>query len=283
MYDKIIENFVLFSEEDDDIRAALIVGSRARKEKPADSWSDLDLVVFTQNPKPLLNEKEWLQKIGDPRITFLENTAVGGGTERRILFEGGQDVDFAVFPTTYIKHLEKDTQALGVLAKGVRVLIDKDKMTDSLIESAKNKDKENHSISQEELNNFINDFWYHAVLAAKKLRRGELLYGKNISDSYMKNILIFFIKTQKKLQMGDEFKHWHEMRFFEEWADSQVIQSFKRLYSRYEEDEIWETLRNTMQIYHEIAVDVCKMLNTPYPFEADRYANELVDSLYEER
>jgi len=43
-----------------------------------------------------------------------------------------------------------------------------------------------HPPAQDEFLDLINDFWYHTVWTAKKLRRGELWTAQGCSDSYMK-------------------------------------------------------------------------------------------------
>ncbi|SET51137.1 aminoglycoside 6-adenylyltransferase [Salinibacillus kushneri] len=281
-YDLIIERFVKYAQEEENIRAAIIVGSRARRVKPADKWSDLDLVIFSRNPEYLLFNQEWIHEIGKTYISFLENTAVGGGTERRVLFEGGLDVDFACLSTSIISEVEEQNEAIGVFSKGSKLLIDKDKLLESILEVAISTRPSINLATKEEINNSIHDFWYHAVLTSKKLCRGEILVGKSICDSYMKNLLISIIKIQTKLKRGVEFDTWHGFRFFEEWADSNIIDSFKRLYAHYEEKDVWNALKNTMSIFRESAIDVCETLKIEYPDEANLYANQLVESYYNE-
>ncbi|MGE6261127.1 aminoglycoside 6-adenylyltransferase [Heyndrickxia sporothermodurans] len=279
-YIKIIEKLIVYAEEDERIRTVLIVGSRARTVVPADQWSDLDLVIFAKDAQSFLTDKKWIVNIGKPYISFLENTAVGGGLERRIVFENGLDVDFAFFPPSSISELEKDSEVIKVFSRGVRVLVDKDRLTESLKEKAKEKIYNVPSISTEEINNMIQDFWYHSMLASKKLRRGELLDGKSICDSYMKNLLFSLIKIQTRLNKGAEYDTWHGYRFFEKWADPSIVQAFKGLYAHYEEEEIWTALQNTMQVFRNTAINVCEALHINYPFEADEYASKLVEIYY---
>lgn len=47
-YETIIAGFMEMAKNDEKIRAALIVGSRARTEVPADEYSDLDLVAIVE-------------------------------------------------------------------------------------------------------------------------------------------------------------------------------------------------------------------------------------------
>jgi hypothetical protein len=96
-YDRIAERFVGWARTEDAIRAAFVIGSRAREDHAADEWADLDILVLTSEATERFRDPGWVSRIGDPWITFLEPTPAGHGTEWRVLFAGGVDVDFALF------------------------------------------------------------------------------------------------------------------------------------------------------------------------------------------
>lgn len=97
-YEQLIERFVKWAQNEQNIRAAIVIGSRARVDHPADEWSDLDIVIIATDPKRYWATANWIENIGNPWLTFVEQAAGGGGMERRVLFEGGLDVDFAPIP-----------------------------------------------------------------------------------------------------------------------------------------------------------------------------------------
>jgi hypothetical protein len=45
-YDDLINRYTAWAEASDDVRAALILGSRTHIDHPADEWSDLDILTF---------------------------------------------------------------------------------------------------------------------------------------------------------------------------------------------------------------------------------------------
>jgi len=47
LFEQLLGKFVKFAEVQSDIRAAVVIGSRARVNCPADEWSDLDILVAT--------------------------------------------------------------------------------------------------------------------------------------------------------------------------------------------------------------------------------------------
>jgi hypothetical protein len=107
-----------------DVHAAVLVGSQARTDTPADEYSDADVVLFVDDPAPYVESAAWLEAFGTPLLTFIEGTATRGQLERRVLFESGLDVDFALVSTTAIPQLLSDRETAGAIARGFRILDD---------------------------------------------------------------------------------------------------------------------------------------------------------------
>jgi len=128
-----LERFVRWAETRSDLRAAVVVGSRARVDQPADEWADLDVIVVTTGPERYLSTASWVESIGNPLLTFVEPTATGDEMERRVLFEGMLDVDFSIIPEERARQLLNErlppqvvAQISDTFSRGVRVLLDKD-------------------------------------------------------------------------------------------------------------------------------------------------------------
>jgi aminoglycoside 6-adenylyltransferase len=51
-----IDRFVTWAQRQTDVRAGVILGSRARNAMPADNMSDLDLLVIVSDPSVFLLE-----------------------------------------------------------------------------------------------------------------------------------------------------------------------------------------------------------------------------------
>lgn len=98
-HEMLLSRFVAWAERRDDIRAARVISSRARVDRPADQWSDMDSVVVTSEPQRYLADGKWLEELALPWLTFLERGGAGEGKERRALFENVVDLDFIPFST----------------------------------------------------------------------------------------------------------------------------------------------------------------------------------------
>lgn len=274
-YEKIINRSVSWAEKDQNILGLLIVGSRAREISPADQWSDLDLVVLVNNPNVYIEDTGWVKSIGNPRIIFLEKTAVGDEKEIRVIFDGGLDVDFAIVSVEKIK--ENLNVFRIVTYRGVKILVDK---IGILAEVNFDKTKiTRNPPSYFEFSNSIKDFWYHAVWTAKKLLRGELWTAKSCCDIYMKWNLLKMIEWYMLSKNGCDYDVWHNGRFLEKWTDPQIIEHLKDVYAYYDKDDIKRALLKTMNLYRWISKETARSLGYNYPEKEEKYSTYLVKKL----
>ncbi len=51
-YERLIAKFIPWAEGREDVRAAAVIGSRARVDHPADEFSDLDIILVVTDPQP---------------------------------------------------------------------------------------------------------------------------------------------------------------------------------------------------------------------------------------
>lgn len=259
-YEEVIDKFVNWAEKQGDIRVIMVVGSQARKNEPADEWSDLDLVIFTRNPEAYLTSAEWVYQFGPVWVTFVERTAVGGGKERRVLYEGALDVDFSFF---HVEDLSKlftlpDTQM--VVARGMQVLLDKDHLLKDAVSLIQQPSPSivNQLPSQEEFNEVVSDFWYHSVWGTKKLMRGEIWIAKGCIDNYLKQLLLTMVKWHAHSKNDLNVDTWHEGRFFEKWADISVQNALQNCYASYDSTELAEALNHTMELFRSLQLETAR-------------------------
>ena len=69
-----------------EVRAAVLLGSQARVDAPADPASDVDVALFVDEPAWYLDDTAWIDHFGEPLLSLREPTAVGGFEEQRVLF-----------------------------------------------------------------------------------------------------------------------------------------------------------------------------------------------------
>jgi aminoglycoside 6-adenylyltransferase len=265
--DAFLEAFVGWAEPREDVHAVLLVGSHARIETPADEWSDVDLVLVVDDPYRYLADEGWVDAFGLPLVTFLEPIPVGRAFERRVLYEGGLDVDIVVVTPEWIEAAAVDPATAGVLARGYRVLLDRLGLED-LAARAASVTPPPGVPAEPELRGLAADFWYHAVWAARKLARGDLLTAKRSVDSYLKERLLTMLTWHAKA--GDpELDTWHEARFAERWADRGALEALPEAYASYDAADVSRALVATMDIFERLERETAERLGYGRPPDRD--------------
>ncbi len=288
-YEKLIGSFVAWAEKETAITSAVVIGSRARTDHPADEWADLDLIVVTRDPARLLAHPDWLEEIGKPVLTFIEDTSNGGEKERRVLFDNGLDVDFSVIPYDKIEMMlqpEVFAQVVeemsNVFGRGVRVLLDKEGQVDRLGElSIRYRAPTPRLPSEGEFLQVVQDFWYHTVWTARHLRRGELWWGGSGLNGRLRDRLFNMMEWQARATKGLDHDTWFRGRFLEEWADPRAVQALGSVLARYGAEDTWRGLLACMELFRWLAIETAQHWGFAYPVEGDRFASKLTKGLYD--
>jgi aminoglycoside 6-adenylyltransferase len=250
-----------------DVHAVLLIGSHARSQAPADRWSDVDVVLVVEDPATYLDDTDWLGAFGEPLLTFLEPTAVGGFTERRVLFAGGQDVDFALLPVAAVQELARRPELRAVLGRGFRILVDELGVERALREIGDLEPPP--APSGPDFAQLTNDFWYHALWVARKLRRGEVWIAKQGCNCHLQTLLVQLLAWDA--QAGDrQLDTWHGGRFLERWASGRVLDELRQVDARYDTRDVARALRATVDLFERVELRCAERLGLEPTVPHDR-------------
>lgn len=270
-YKVIIENFVHWGMQIDNLCAAFIIGSQSREVHGSDEYSDLDIAMIVENPDYFISSKQWLNEIGVPQVSFFIK-GVGGGW--RVIFDDALDVDFAICSKKDPIFVRAD-----ILQRGYNILLDKMGLKEKI--SQIDIGKQPYTLPSEQvINNKINSFWFHSVLAAKKIKRGELWNAKYYMDSHVKEILLSFIEYHTHATQGLGCNTWHEGRFIEEWADKWIIDMLSTCFSHYDKEDTIRSLSSMMDLFRLVSIKVSEKYNFQYPKKVDEYATKLIRATF---
>lgn len=277
-YTDLITRFTNWAKVQDTIQAAMVIGSRARTEVPADEWSDLDIILLTETPEHFIDSEEWLGNIHSYSISFLEKTAVGDGIERRVMFDPHLDVDFVILTPEYFSGMLQIKEVQQVFQKGYKVLFDKTDVTNGIKVSEASVPV--YSLpTKNQYDNLVQDFWYHVVWVSKKMLRGEIWVAKECLDSNLKHLLRRMAEWHAVTVLDKS--PWHNGRFIENWADPRLVNSFNMMFAIYDRNSMLLAMKETMSIFRLLAVEVGESLNYPYPHQADQAAERFVHTYQE--
>lgn len=268
-YESTIHDIIIFAKENPDIIAIIMIGSHTRKIKPADIYSDMDLIICTINPDKYINNSNWLNNFGNVVCSFIETT-FDGEKERRALYDDNRDIDFPIQSLNSEESIDflKNPNLLAVLNKGYRVIYDKTKLIKKNIEiSLKSKGPviENYSIS--EIENLVNDFYYHIIWATKKIKRKELWTGVNCINNYLAKLLLTMIKYYSMI-CNNHVLDWHGGRFLEDYIPENITLKLKDCFCRYDENEAIRAINAVHDLFTELSKSVYRKCG--YKFNNDQ-------------
>jgi aminoglycoside 6-adenylyltransferase len=246
-----------WAREREDVRAAFVVGSQARDDVAADRWSDLDLVLFVDDPRVLADDASWVEEFGTPVLTFLEPTAFGDRVERRVLYETGEDVDFPLLEASAWRELLASPEAQLLMARGYRILYDDLGLADAA--AAVTAPPPESLPDSARLRELSSDFWYHALWTAKKLRRGEVFTAIGCLDGYLPWKLAVLVAWHARA-LDPEVDTWHSGRFLERWADPGVLAALESAFAHYDLRDVARGLWDMIDLWQGLEEEVARRL-----------------------
>jgi aminoglycoside 6-adenylyltransferase len=291
--DPLIERFLAFARTRPDIRAAVVVGSHARTDHPADEWADLDLLVFTTDPERYLSSGDWTSEVGSV-WSRCRHHRIANEKEWLVVFEGGVDVDFvfssytrlqwglpalgllrrfprllALLPTSAREQLE-GTISLGarVFGRGTRVLLDPTGLVGRM-QRALGAPPSVPMPTEDEFLGLVHHLLCLAMKIAKKVRRGELYVARASCEFAHVTTVLPMIEWHARATRGWDYETWHDGRFLEEWADPRVVAALPEVFPRYAADDVPRALLATLDLFHWTAAEVAGRLGYAYPTLAD--------------
>jgi aminoglycoside 6-adenylyltransferase len=276
----LIKQLTSWSLDRPDVRAAVVLGSQARRDIPADSLSDLDMLVIVQDPSIYLSDVAWLSTFGEPCLSFVESTAVGNFRERRVLFRDGTDVDFSLAPVAAAQQLvdqQVPVEIADVFRRGFKILVDKDRLAARLTDRARWPEKPDRLPTESDWSETSHDFLYHIVWAAKKAKRGELWVAKSSCDGYAKNLLLRLIEWHARAKRDCDA--WHRGRFLERWAEPMILQQLPETFARYQLADVQRALLANLRFYERLGRAVASALGYEFPDQAYAFTADQVKRL----
>lgn len=274
IYPQLEQRFIDWARTQSAIQAVIAVGSRARLDHPADEWSDLDLIVFTQDASSYLNDAAWLETFGHVRVAA-SNSFGRSDREWLALYDDGSklDVAFLSIDPSATSTLQEMLDAFPypvVVHRGVRVLVDKTINHEPQRALRLPKSDEPHLPTRVEFATAINHLLLDAIKTAKLIRRNDLWRAKQMCDGDLKQQLLVMLEWHTMTQqIGHEV--WYDGRFLDEWADRDALAALPDTFAAYHAADLQRALFSTLDLFRRLAHEVATQLDYAYPAEADRF------------
>jgi aminoglycoside 6-adenylyltransferase len=286
--DELEAKLVAWAKRRKDIRAAIIVGSRARTDHPADEWSDLDIALASTNAGRYHRDTSWIGEIANVWTIYKDPS----GVTYHVLFEGGLDAGIAVIPVSQAKlatrvvplmrrfpgitrrlplgkNLERNIDEVAeYYRRGVRIALDKDGTAAEFLALFPARARSHKLPSASQFQDAIDEFWFAMVWTAKHLWRGEVWYARASGyEGHLRELLLRMIEWHAWTTHGPDYETWSDGRFIEEWADPRVLAHLPDAMPGYGRAAIEGALRSLAMLYSELSEETARGLGFEYSQE----------------
>ncbi len=268
-------NFIKWAETQDDIRAVIIFGSRARNILNADKWSDTDFMVYAINIKQYIHKNEWLNNVGNVLISLV-NLSFLNQPGISTLFEDGKSIDFFFQSVNELENINKTHTLPFAFHRGFKIILDKDNLSKQFHHFQKN-DQLFFPPSQEMFIRNVNMYWYQAYYIAKQLFRNELWHVK-MRDAYLKESLLIMVQWHAGIKSNWSKDVWHMGKFINKWADNFVLEKLDTLFGHYDLNDSWNALFACNNLFGQLAHKVAEQLKYSYPDDIEGTVSQLIRS-----
>lgn len=261
-YENLESRIAAWAATQPDIRAVLLIGSRARE--TADRWSDLDTIILTTDAERYAADDGWLREFGQVWLTAREKTDPGHD-EWYALYEGDDGdalkLDAVLIP---VDDPALDLDALlaifpyqGVLSRGCRVLYDS---ADEPRTIAAKPFTPPAPPTREAYNHLVGSFLIDTLTGAKFVERGDLWRSQRWLAEFLRPCVL------KMIEWHAHGKNtWYAGRYMAEWADSRVIAALPTIFADHEAEHMKAALLAMLDLFRWLGEEVGARFGYSYP------------------
>lgn len=266
--DSILDRIVAWANGESNVRALVLVGSRAGDE-PTDEIADLDVQVYAETIEAYTGEEAWLSMFAPVWVCVRDEYRHGDLVvpTRLVVFEGGAKVDFALYPAEAASDVDAGEPWR-------RILIDKDGVAPDSERGRTTPEPPR----EEEFVRIVEEFWFEAYHVAKYLARGELWLAK-ARDWETKRFLLKMIEWHAGAEQESGVDARPGGRLLHTWVQSYVWAGLDSAFSHFDADDSWRGLDATIELFRRLARETASALGTVYPDEVDRNISGFIADL----
>lgn len=253
-------------EDQPDVLAAIVVGSRGRLSPPPDDYSDLDLILLCAEPARYTDDSAWLSEIGELWIAVLQ-IAGPGDPEWLVLFDGGLKVDILLASAGPDQPLTKLLAAMpyqDVLARGARLLYSRGSRPANWTPATMPPVKTD-SPTRQEFEEGVNETLLVAERLARFIQRGDDWRGHDVVNGALKRSLLTLLEWHARFEPGRHHDTWYQGRFIQQWADHRMLEAVKALDAGYDLQELARSFARALRLIDWLAGETAQRLGYHYP------------------
>lgn len=256
--EEMLDLIVKVANDDERIRAVLMVGSRVNPDVKKDKYQDFDITYFVNDVTPFYNNTEWVEKhFGKPLIIQTPETVElippsnDGHFIWLIIFEDGNRIDLSI---RIENNLNEGEPAI--------ILLDKDGFFPEL--KINKKFWYVKPPSQKYFYDCCNEFWWCLNNVAKGIARDELPYVMYMYNNIVRNMLEKMIEWYIGVDYDFSVSTGKNGNYFKKYLPENLYEKYKLTFSDSNYENIWNSIFSACDLFHLVAEKVANYLNILY-------------------
>ena len=277
----VLQDVIKFAENNKNIEALLITSSMANPKAETDIFSDLDVVIVTDNPKIFVNNKDWCNQFGEIMVSFNDNFKLEGITSYTslVLYKDYIRIDFSIWPTELLKKIAEYNKLPAFLDIGYEVLYDKNNLTTELNE-ASNQAYQTNKPNKHEYERVVNNFWWDITYIAKYLWRDQFYFAKYMDYFIKYNLLQPMVEWLIGVENNWEVNPGKQGSNFKKHLNDKLWQELMATFSGSDFQENWDSTFKMMDFFSKTAKKVAYRLRFEYPQNLEEDVREYIEKIY---
>ncbi|NCF65752.1 MAG: hypothetical protein GWP61_07250 [Chloroflexi bacterium] len=276
-YEMLEKRITNWAKNQGDVRAVVVIGSRAREDHVADAWSDLDLILFVTDPQVYVEDTSWLAAFGEVWLPVFNFTGAGD-FEWLVLFEGGLKVDFILAPVAgQLSEMLFDSFYGVATRRGLRILLDKN--GDGFLETSRLMvDPDWVQPDPDAFAAVLNQCWLSIYRASSMTLRGELWRARAIADGSLRHQLLQLLEWHAKARKGATLDTWYDGRFMADWVDPQVLALLPEIFASFDAADSKRAILASMTLADRLGRQTAEKWGYPYPIKNQIRIQEWIEA-----
>lgn len=282
-YNETIDELRTWAHRERNIQCVLILGSQVRKEFGGDEWSDLDVLLFADDPDVFIQTDTWVACFGEIVCVTFEETILDWIHLRwyvkRVLFADNRAIDFSIMPYNRIDDVLSINAEIH--AQGNQVIYDAHpNMVTSKIETtlATFKEVPTRIPTEDDVHQTIHDLLFQLIWACKKIKRNELWVAVRCINHHFSNRLLQLIESYTASIAKTSQSIKYDGRFLERRINQDIIEKLPQCFAKYDAYDAIQTIHHLIDITYYLSKDICE--NNNYPFNQNQF--DIIRKLYGE-
>ncbi len=260
-HERVLARIIAWANADDNIEVVVLTGSAAIGFEYVHALSDLDVELYASQPATLLDNDAWYTQFGE--VLVVEALSNPGWHPTRPVYYIDGKIDFMVGP-------------VGALAttrymRAFRVLLDKDRATDSLPAVLPLATAPPDAASFREC---IHWFYAATLMCAKCVVRDEPWQAK-FRDWDLKRELMRMIEWDHKARYGWSYDTWTRGKRLKEWVDADVLGALGACWAGFGGPDTARALLASVELFERLSARTAHLLGMAV-FDARRVQAEVM-------